>query len=1780
MKTWVKKSLSCFLAVLMTLSCCVVAVPNNWVSAADGSTVESDSAQPQLQEEGSKPESSSANSTAEISTLSEEPVSVYAASDLIYKEGITRAEWLHNLAVIFEMTVEEDNYPDDYYADVTSDHPYYRDIMLTVEFGVINLPAGENLRPDEPADREFAASTLNYCLGFQLEEGAEYTYSDLAEVEGVNQDDVQIAINRGWFALNGGAFDPTATITNAELQGMITDAQQILDAEQIDENYQSSYTYQPGVIEVPQGTEVLIEDNIITIFGGNVSIQAGDVFVVYVNGLPLAYTASSVSEAAGTLTVTAQEQDVDDYLVSADAQGSVQADLSQFVPAEGVEIDYEAYEAAQASARISGSSPLEDLPLSTTLDLGSGLKTTLSCTLSDMKFEYEVNTNRVYVVLNGVMTTSLNLTVDLTEMAGFHDTITLGYLPVMGIGEISVVANIDFGGSVTFQAVNNFRAGFNYTPGSGFRTIMSFQKQSFTICAEVHANIGVTARAGLVDMLFVHGYVYARAGVRGGYDYQTYDDGNLPNSCGTFYAYLYAEVGVSAGINIPHIVSENFNKSIDFWDRNNSPVRVVYHYEDGVLVPYCTRGNSLNYFTWGGSRYGLPYGSSYGYGKDAVPFTIYEYELDDMNNATITGYNGNVSAISIPSTLDGYTVVGIGTNAFEGRTELVSVVIPDSVTSIGSLAFYNCINLSHVTLSNNLINLGWSAFADCASLKIIHIPASLSESGVRWTNISHSNIGPFNNSGLEIVTFADNCTIIADGLFAGAINLKTITIPETVISIGFRSFGGCSNLTNIVIPNKATTIEAEAFNYCTELSTIVFPNSITVINEEAFYGCENLNNVVLSNNLESLGWGVFDSCTSLKTIHIPASLSKAGIRWTNISHSNIGPFNNSGLETVTFEEGRTDLIDGLFAGAVNLKEITIPETVTRIGFRTFGGCASLTNIIIPNRVTMIGSESFNYCTALTELTLPNSVTTIDNEAFYNCTSLNNISLSNNLTTINWGAFDSCTSLKTIHIPASLSEAGIRWTNISHSNIGPFNNSGLETVTFEEGRTDLIDGLFAGAVNLKEIAIPETVTRIGFRTFGGCSSLTNLVIPNSVTYIGAEAFNNCTGLETISMSNQLEEIGDSAFLNCTSLTSVSLPNTVTSMGTYVFAGCTSLASANLPEGRVNVTEGTFRNCTSLEEVTIPDTVQYIRTRAFEGSGIQRITLPNGVMYIEDYAFRSCANLETVQLSRNLNSIGREAFRYCSALTAIEIPAVVDEIGTYCFADCTNLSSVTFEDGLLAAIPTGAFYQCPALTEIRLPYSVTSIGNSAFANCTGLTGITIPRRVESISTSAFSYPDRMTIYGVEGTYAQTFAEENGYTFVAKAIPAQSIEMASEMTVSVGGSNTLLTRTVTPEDYTDEVVWRSSDTSIATVTDTGLVTGRAPGTVTIRVNIGDASASCRVTVVQPVTSISITSSISLEALETRQISCTVRPNNANNKGVTWTSSDETVATVDENGVVTGLKKGTAIITATAQDGSGVSDTCTVTVTNTVYQAQTVAELESTHNYENNCSDVWVYTLAGATSLNVTFDEHTDMEEDFDYLLIYNGEGNQIGRYTGKELAGATITVPGDTLRIQMDSDEGGTAWGFKVLSVVGDGATTEPVLTGISVNTLPYKTVYTVGETFDPAGLTLTANYSDGSDQTISQGYTLSTPDLNTAGEKIITVSYLGQEASFTIQVKEETTSPVDQDFNQDGIVDVLDVMMLAQCIVNASASPSINLDLNQDGIVDVLDVMTLAQYIVNN
>ena len=461
---------------------------------------------------------------------------------------------------------------------------------------------------------------------------------------------------------------------------------------------------------------------------------------------------------------------------------------------------------------------------------------------------------------------------------------------------------------------------------------------------------------------------------------------------------------------------------------------------------------------------------------------------------------------------------------------------------------------------------------------------------------------------------------------------------------------------------------------------------------------------------------------------------------------------------------------------------------------------------------------------------------------------------------------------------------------------------------------------------------------------------------------------------------------------------------------------------------------FQNCTALKNITIPKSITEIGRYALEGcSALNKVAIQDAKTYIGSYAFRNCTALTEMDFGKEITEIGGHAFYGCDALSSIVVPDSVTIIGGYCFEDCDVLQNVSLGTGI-TEIPEGAFYQCGSLEKIVLPYRVSRIRTKAFINCTKLTSITIPRSVTAIDDNVFSYPGKMTIYGVSGTYAQTYARDKGISFISNEVHATSAALSSATLKLNKGSTAVLALTVEPADFTDEVTWKSTDTSVAAISDSGMVTAKEVGTATIRVIVGNISADCKVTVGQPVTSISLNEDyLSLEALDTYQLTASVYPTNADKKEVEWISSDETVAAVDQTGLVTALAKGEATITALAKDGSNQSSECTVTVKNTMYAVTSAEKMESPHEYEINCSDIWVYTDENAEdSLEVVFDERTEVEDGFDFIYIYSADGTQIGKYTGTQLSGATVEVPGNTVKIKLVSDEAGNAWGFKVKSI----------------------------------------------------------------------------------------------------------------------------------------------------
>ena len=1499
------------------------------------------------------------------------------------EKPVSRIEWVQQLVKTFGMTVEEDNYPDNYYSDMEETSTGYRDLLVAVEFGVIDLEAGLAFEPDQPATREFAAHTLNFCLGFQLDQGAEYTYAESAEVS--YPDDLQVAVNRGWFALQDGKVLPQQTVTSTEAAAMLKDAAAVIAGDKIDVNHDNSFTYESGVVEIPESTPVEInEDGTITVVNLPAAVTVGTTFVIYRDGFPNGYKAVSIRQNGHTSVLTVEKVALDSILSSADAEGRVRSDLADFEAADGVDIAYifsdgsETTDRAQA-ARATKS--IQDIVLNKTI---SGV--TVSVTLSKLSLDYALSGGAgrsvsALAILNGEA--AISSTIPFSAPA----SIELGYIPVGLLGSITITADIGVDGTITLSYGCDFSMGVSYSSAGGFRAIADFTRESFSLAANFNVHAGLKVAANITNLEFIYGTIYARIGAQCNYMVVPHSEPEYPDLCVGTDAWMYANVGLNVGVSCWKI-KESYSKQIDIWSRSNSPIRTVSHLEDNVWVPSCTcdtTGVFGRYFTPINSRY-------YNDGRrDVVNMPTYTYTVDGNGNATITGYSGGVAALFIPETIDGHTVTAIGNRAFKGNLRLAAVTIPDTVTEIGQDAFSGCRNLTSVSLSNNLDSIYESAFESTA--------------------------------------------------------ISTLSLPSKLTRLDRKAFANCTNLQHVSIPATLTT---------TTYGTI------------------------------SDDWN--------------------------------GPFNGcSSLNSVSFAEGITSVLLHLFENCNGLREISIPDSVTEIGEKAFKNCRNLASVSLGNNLDSIYESAFE-STAISTLSLPNRLTRLDRKAFANCTNLQHVSIPATLTTTTYGT-------------------------ISDDWNGPFNGcSSLNSVSFAEGITSILSHLFENCNGIREIKIPDGVALIGENAFKN-STLTSIDIPGSVTSIESKAFNSCANL-----------------------ISIKLPDSVTAMGTAVFEGCSNLTDVTLPGTRMNIMADTFKNCTSLKKIVLPETVQYIRSGAFSNCiALKEIVWSKAPELIDSNAFYNCDAITEMDIPATVTSVGYQAFYDCDGLTKITIPDSVTSLGDSVFYDCDALTDVKLGAGI-TTIPASAFRHCDALEQLTVPRRVTAIKDNAFKDSVKFSSITIPRSVTSISANAFSYLDKLTIYGVAGTYAETFANTNSIKFVDRQVSATSASLDQTALTLNKGASGQLTLTVTPEDFTDEVVWKSSDTAVVTVSDTGLVKAVGVGTATIKVSVGKASASCKVTVLQPVTSISLNrSSLTMEATDTFQLQASVYPSNAADQRVQWTSSDPAVASVDENGLVTALKKGTTTVTAAALDGSGVTRTCQVTVSNTAYICTQPEQMESPHDYPDSCTDVWLYTSPGAQKLYVTFDERTRMEDGFDYLYIYDGNGQQIGKYTGTDLAGTTVTVPGDMVKIQINSDGSGSEWGFKVTGIRAEASAV--VVNPIGGDNAPACQVdgQTLTVTCDRACV---AAYKDA-----DGNYVRLIPTANANG------SY-----SYTLpEGVAEVTVAVRGDLDGDGKLTAKEARRVMTAVTRADSLDALQMlcaDLNGDGKISAMEARQVLSAVTNS
>lgn len=1392
-------------------------------------------------------------------------------------ESVTRGEWIHNLVSTFDMKMEEGLVPDTYYPDIVGT-TYYSDIQTAIYFGVVDLEAGESFEPDAAVDREFAAHTLSFCMGYDTSD-VTYTMDDEADLTYPGDD--QTAVDMGWLALQDGKFAPSQEITTTESQNMLQSAKKVLDASGVDENHENVYKFADNVIELPESvTFDKGEDGQIIVHDTSVELKEGDVFAVYSDGIAYTYKALSITKEGNDLIINTEKVMYDDAVESVDAEGVIDADLADFIPAEGVEaeVEYEDQTTVKGMHKISGVKSVKSINVSKSIGAG-----TVTCSISDITVDYRIDKNGYRFAVYGKVDPSFTF-------SGKKDlVITLGTIPVAQVGKIEVKAVCSAKGSATVGFTTNAVVGVEQKVGHAPRHLANYTSPQWRFSAKAELKAACDLSFSVEVPMAAEGKVYGEVGVKTTPDMEVYTDGKKPQVCIDLPVYVFAEAGYSVKVFGYDMASGK--KPI--YDASNSPVKLCYHIEDGNCVPACTRPDSSSrvgkrgYYTSPSLQSGV--GNTYGSQAFVAPYVekkVFEYTLDDDGNATITKYDGNVRALTIPDTLDGYTVVAIGSSAFAKNTYLQSVVIPDTVTVIQESAFAECTNLSQIHLSDNLEYMYDSAFGYCNSLNNVCIPKTLVECYSK--DFFKDEGGPFRDCiNLKNISFEEGITNIPKKLFYRCTGIEKINIPDTVIMIDDRAFKECTSLKNIQLSNNLTTIGQEAFNGCTSLEKVVIPNSVTTIKGAAFLACSKLSDVTLSKNLLSLGGYAFGDCDSLESIEIPKSIETTtkeyyiqyiyGYQWgVFIACDN--------LKEIIFEKGTTQIAKGMFANNESIEQISIPDTVTLIGDQAFLNCTSLSDVRLSQNLITVGQEAFMGCTSITKIKIPDSVTTIKGAAFLACSDLSDVTLSRNLISLGGYAFGDCDSLESIEIPKSVKDTTSEYYGqyIYDYQWGVFIAcDNLKNITFEKGTTQIVYGMFANNESIEKIEIPETVTTIG----------------------------------------------SDAFYKCTSLTEINIPDTVLTVGSYAFGGCKNLEKVHLPKNIKNIEKGTFKDCSVLKDITIPDTVMKIGDVAFSGcTALPQITLPASVQTIGDKAFSHCEALADVKLSEGLTSIGSYAFEYNIALPKFTLPNTLESLGERAFQYCDVLADVDLGAGL-KVIPEYCFYEDPALQKVILPYQFTTVNASAFANCTKLTDITFNRNVSSVDASALSYKDKTTIHGVKGTYAETFASDNGFKFEALNAPATGITLSKEKIEIAKDKSIRLTASLTPVDTSDELTWTSSNEEVATVED-GVVKAVGLGEAEIVAMAGSVTKSCPVKVYQGVNNITLdVTSHTMTIGDFLQLTATIYPKDAEYKDVIWSSNNEDVAVVDQKGLVQAKAYGKVKITATSKDG-GLEAVCNVTV------------------------------------------------------------------------------------------------------------------------------------------------------------------------------------------------------------------------------------------------------------
>ncbi len=664
----------------------------------------------------------------------------------------------------------------------------------------------------------------------------------------------------------------------------------------------------------------------------------------------------------------------------------------------------------------------------------------------------------------------------------------------------------------------------------------------------------------------------------------------------------------------------------------------------------------------------------------------------------------NMKNVEIPN-----TVKIIGNGAFSECRDLTEITIPNSVTSIGNYAFSDCLSLTSVIIPNYVKSIGYRAFSGCASLTSIVIGNSVTSIGIyafencknlkTVINLSELTIEKGSSSNGHVGYYA-NKVINPDGQI-GDFSFKTtdginylifyigndndLVLPENYkgenYAIEKSVFSNFTNLTSITIPNSVTSIGGGAFYKCSNLTSITIPNSVTSIGDGAFEGCSGLTNVTIGNSVIRIRYRAFYNCSSLTNITIPNSVTNVG---------NGAFFDCLNLANVVFENQKINLS----AFNCRLKSLTIGAEVTSISGPFDIDKSPIKTIWLTNtppegysaaagKINYVSNEQYKFSynkkyvyPLLSSMFEVDGVTYVPvNMSERTCDAIHVVHNS---------------SVGNMAVNSTVSYKGIAMTVKEVMPYTFYNNDYIKTLSVDNAG-NIGEYAFYGCDSLQAVTLGESITNIEKSSFESCSALTKMTIPNSVITLGEYCFRKCTSMQSVELGNGLTTIEKGAFTGCSALSSISIPSSVTKVSDYVFSNCTSMTKVVIEDRTEALSLGSndsnplFANCplnsvyiggkisystssswgyspfyrnTSLESVVISDHENTVYDNEFYGcTGLKNVTIGNGVKSIGKWAFSGCGSLDKFSFGGNVESIGQEAFSDCTGMTELVSYAVV-------------------------------------------------------------------------------------------------------------------------------------------------------------------------------------------------------------------------------------------------------------------------------------------------------------------------------------------------------------------------------------------------------------------------------------------------------------------------------------------------------------------------------------------